>query len=89
MKEAVGYSFPEDEDEENNYIYEMNYEDLFNGQIPLNQIKYNNLPFEIIKKYLEYIFPDEESFNNLFITQLDSLLKKYKETKIIIESTSY
>ena len=89
VKEAVGYSFPEDEDEENNYIYEMNYEDLFNGQIPLNQIKYNNLPFEIIKKYLEYIFPDEESFNNLFIAQLDSLLKKYKETKIIIESTSY
>ena len=80
MKENGYYSFPQSV-EEYNSIYDMDYEDLFSKDIPLNGIHYKDLTINMIKKYLRYIFPDQQKFEKLFISQIDSVLKRLKENE--------
>ena len=71
------YFLPNDDDgNQQNFIYYMEYEDFLGSNIPLSEIQYKNLSRESIKKYLEKIFPDEEAFNKLFINKIDSVLNE-------------
>ena len=72
-----GYYFISDEDShQQNFIYYMEYEDLFSSDIPFSEMHYKDLSEESIIKYLKNIFPDEEAFNNLFINKIDSVLSE-------------
>jgi len=72
-----GDYFISDEDSHlQNFIYYMEYEDLFSSDIPFSEMHYKDLSGESIIKYLENIFPDEEAFNNLFINKIDSVLSE-------------
>ena len=72
-----GYYFISDEDShQQNFIYYMEYEDLFSSDIPFSEMHYKDLSGESIIKYLKNIFPDEEAFNNLFINKIDSVLSE-------------
>lgn len=70
------YFLSDDDSRQQNFIYYMEYEDLFSNNIPLNEIHYKDLSKESITKYLEKIFPDEEAFNKLFINKIDSVLSE-------------
>ena len=65
----------------NNLLYELNYDDLFTGQLPLYKMQYKDLTINLIKKYLKIIFPDENSFNRLFKDQIDIVLNKLKNNE--------
>ena len=70
------YFLSDDDNEQQNFIYYMEYEDLFSSNIPLSDMHYKDLSRESILKYLENIFPNEEAFNNLFINKIDSVLSE-------------
>ena len=87
IKDDGNYRFSDDE--EDNLLYEMNYEDLFKGEIPLNEIQYKDLPTSLIKKYLAYIFPNEEVFKELFIDKIDLVLNELKKNEKYINKEIY
>ena len=81
MKGNGDYSFPESDEEEDNSIYDMSYEDLFSKDTPINEIHYKDLTINLTKKYLSYIFPDEKAFKKLFLEQIDSVMEKLKKNE--------
>lgn len=81
MKGNGDYSFPESDEEEDNSIYDMSYEDLFSKDTPINEIHYKDLTINLTKKYLSHIFPDEKAFKKLFLEQIDTVLEKLKKNE--------
>ena len=81
MKGNGDYSFPESDEEEDNSIYDMSYEDLFSKYTPINEIHYKDLTINLTKKYLSHIFPDEKAFKELFLEQIDSVMEKLKKNE--------
>ena len=82
------------DDDENNLLYYLNNDTLLEN-IPLNEIQYNGLSINLIKKYIEKIFPDENSFKELFLDQIDTVLtglkknEKYKNREIICRNGQF
>ena len=62
-----------------NLIYDIYYKDLFSNEIPLYKMQYKNLTSNLIKKYIKIIFPDQKSFEQLFLNQIRPILKKLKK----------
>ena len=81
MKGNGDYSFPESDEEEDNSIYDMSYEDLFSKDTPINEIHYKDLTINLTKKYLSHIFPDKKAFKKLFLEQIDTVMKKLKKNE--------
>ena len=81
MKGNGDYSFPESDEEEDNSIYDMSYEDLFSKDTPINEIHYKDLSINLTKKYLSHIFPDKKAFKKLFLEQIDTVLEKLKKNE--------
>ena len=75
-----GQYYVSEDDDENNILYDMNYDNLL-SDIPFNKIQYNGLTINLIKKYITTIFPDENSFYELFINKIDSVLSKLKKNE--------
>jgi hypothetical protein len=81
IKGDGSYQLSRDEDE-NNILDNLNY-DTFLEEIPLNKIQYNGLTINLIKKYLKTIFPDENTFDELFINKIDQVLSDLKKNEKI------
>ena len=82
LEKGDGYYSLLREDDDYNLINDMTYEELFDDEIlPINEIKYKDLTTNLIKKYLKYIFPNENAFKELFINKIDSILDNLKKNK--------
>ena len=85
----------EKEEEEGDFLYDIQYSDLFNETFYLSEIHYKDLTTNLIKKYLKHIFSNEDDFNKLFIDKIGPVLKmlknnqKYKDRKIICRNREF